>query len=306
MSRPPGEDSMKRVLVVGANSYIGDSFAKYAGKRLNVDIVDSYEGWKAAPFHEYDSILMVAGLAHQKWTRKQQRTNNDMYFAINYDLAVAVARKAKADGVGQFVYLSSMAVFGRTEGAITTETRITPRDADYYGQSKYKAEIALIALFSEDSGLLRYANNDGAGVCIVRPPMVYGPSCPGKFASLLKVAKKLPFIPNVNNRRSMIFIDNLCEFLCLAIEQQISGIFHPHNKEYINTTWLIKAVANAMGKRTRVVPGLGLLIRCMKPFSVSIKTAFGNLYYEKDIAAMPFINDYQLVPAKDSIIRSIL
>jgi len=73
---------MKRVLVVGKNSYIGNSFAKYVAGRLCVDIVDSYEGWKDVPFGEYDCILMVAGLAHQKWNRKQQAANKDKYFAI--------------------------------------------------------------------------------------------------------------------------------------------------------------------------------------------------------------------------------
>jgi len=286
----PDTGALKRVLVVGANSYIGDSFAKYATGRLDVDIVDSHEGWKTVPFHEYDSVLMVAGLAHRKWSRKQQRDNKDMYFAINHDLAVAVAEKAKAGGVGQFIYLSSMAVFGLTEGVITANTEALPRDGDYYGQSKYRAETALAMA--------------DVNLCIVRPPMVYGPGCPGKFATLVKIAGKLPFIPKVNNKRSMIFIDNLSEFLCLAAEHRISGVFHPHNKEYMNTTWLIRAVAKAMGKRRWVMPGLGLVVRWMKPFSATIKTAFGSLYYDEDMTAMPFRDEYQIVSAEESVVRS--
>ena len=287
------EGSAKRVLVVGAGSYIGDSFARYAGGRLEVDIVDSFEGWKSAAFGEYDSVLMVAGLAHQKWNRKQQEANKGLYFAINHELAVAVAEKAKASGVGQFIYLSSMAVFGRVEGVINAGTKVSPRETDYYGLSKYRAEVALASLF------------EPTALCIVRPPMVYGPGCPGKFASLVKVAKKLPFIPRVKNMRSMIFIDNLSEFLCLAVERHISGVFHPHNDVYMNTTWLIKSVARAMGKRRWIVPGLGLIIRCAKPFSAAIKTAFGDLYYDESIAAMPFKEDYQVVSVKESIARSV-
>ncbi|MCL2404193.1 MAG: NAD-dependent epimerase/dehydratase family protein [Defluviitaleaceae bacterium] len=286
--------AVKRVLVVGANSYIGDSFARYARKRLCVDIVDSYEGWKTAQYNEYDSVLMVAGLAHQKWTRKQQEANKDMYNAINSDLAIAVAKKAKAGGVGQFIYLSSMAVYGRAVGAITTNTKVMPKDTDYYGLSKYRAETALASL-----------SQVGTSLCIVRPPMVYGPGCPGKFASLVKVAKVLPFIPFVDNKRSMIFIDNLCEFLCLAIERHISGVFHPHNNEYMNTTLLIKAIAKAMGKRRYVMPGLGLLVRCMMPFSSTAKTAFGSLYYDGNVAAMPFKDDYQVVSIAESVVRSL-
>lgn len=102
----------------------------------------------------------------------------------------------------------------------------------------------------------------------------------------------------------MIFIDNLSEFLCLAIEQRISGTFNPQNKEYMNTTWLIKAAAKAMGKRVWVIPGFG--IRCMKSFSASIKTAFGSLYYDEDMAVMPFDSNYQLVSSKESVARSII
>ena len=285
----------KRVLVVGANSYIGGSFAGYANGRLDVVLVDSYEQWKAAPFHEYDSVVMVAGIAHKKWTRKQQESNKELYFAINRDLAVAVAKKAKAGGVGQFIYLSSMAVYGMAEGVITADTRVQPRDGDYYGQSKYLAELALTSLFE----------NEGAALCIVRPPMVYGPGCPGKFSTLVKVAKKLPFIPRVNNRRSMIFIDNLSEFLCLAVEQNSAGIFSPHNKEYMNTTWLLVAIRKALGKRTWVVPGLGLAVLCLKPFSNAVKTAFGSLYYEEDAAKLPLKGGYQVVPAQESVARSL-
>jgi len=317
--------TLKRVLVVGENSYIGDNFAKYASGRMCVDIVDSYEGWKTVAFCEYDCVLMVAGVAHQKWNRKQQAANKDRYFAINRDLAIAVAEKAKAGGVGQFMYLSSMAVYGRTEGAITANTKVSPRVGDYYGRSKYEAEEALASLFmagqvkphslegdAGGSGLAGdgdrrsgtaecdMSHNMPSALCIVRPPMVYGPDCHGKFATLVKVAKKIPVIPKVNNRRSMIFIDNLCEFLCLAVEERISGVFHPHNKEYMNTTWLIKAVAEAMGKRRLVVPGLGWAIRLAMPFSAAIKTAFGSLYYD-DMATMPFDKDYQVVSAEESV-----
>ncbi|MCL2377761.1 MAG: NAD-dependent epimerase/dehydratase family protein [Defluviitaleaceae bacterium] len=308
-----------RVLVVGAGSYIGDSFARYARGRLHVDVVDSYEGWKAASFHEYDCVLMAAGIAHQRWNRKQQEANKDKYFAVNHELAVAVAKKAKDGGVGQFIYLSSMAVFGRVEGVITAGTKAIPRDGDYYGLSKFMAEAELASLFetgqAEPPSLEGGASEGGGGctvyanrpttLCIVRPPMVYGPGCPGKFAALVKVAKKLPVIPKVNNRRSMIFIDNLCEFLCLAAEHRISGVFHPQNNEHMNTTWLIRAVAEAMGKQPVAVPGLGLIVRLVKPFSAAIQTAFGSLYYDESMMIMPFKDDYQLVSAKESAKRSI-
>jgi len=309
-----GTSILKRVLVIGANSYIGDCFAKYAGGRLNVDIADSREGWKHAPYHEYDSVIMVAGIAHRKWNRKQQKENKDKYFAVNHDLAVAVAEKAKAGGVGQFVYLSSMAVYGLTEGKITASTKAAPRDGDYYGKSKHMAEVSLTALFGERPAMaetLRDGTSEAPSpanypaLCIIRPPMVYGPGCPGKFSTLVRIAKKLPLIPKLTNKRSMIFVDNLSEFMCQAVERNIHGVFCPHNKEYMNTTWLLKAAREAIGKRAWVMPGLGLAVRCLKPFSAAVKTAFGSLYYEENAAISPLLGDYQLVSAEESVARSI-
>ena len=314
-NNPPNPlNGPKRVLVVGANSYIGGSFARYAGGRLCIDIVDSYEGWKAATFHKYDSVLMVAGLAHLKWNRKQQEANKDRYFAVNCDLAVAVAEKARAGGAGQFIYLSSMAVYGLAEGEITADTIALPRARDYYGQSKHRAEMALTSLFGAGTAKTEDAQSvvpvdcssvDTASLCIVRPPMVYGPGCPGKFATLVKIAKKLPLIPNINNRRSMIYADNLSEFLCLAVEKNISGVFAPHNKEYMNTTWLLKAARKAIGKRTWVVPGFSLVVRCLKPFVTALKTAFGSLYYDEEMCMLPSGDNYQPVSAEESILRSL-
>ena len=292
------EAQKKRVLVIGASSYIGDGFAKYAKGRLYVDIVDSYEGWKTAPFEEYDTVLMVAGLAHQKWTRKQRRTNKDLYFAINRDLAVAVAKKAKAGGIKQFIYLSSMAVYGQTEGEISADTKPVPRNSDYYGLSKYQAEEALISVFRAKADKPLHCPDS---LCIIRPPMVYGPGCPGKFSALVKVAKTLPFIPNIKNRRSMIYIDNLSELLCIAAEQGVTGILQPHNKEYVNTAWLLAEVAKVMGNRRWILPGLGLLVKCAMPFSSAAKTAFGCLYYTMDATQMPFDDDYQLVSTHESV-----
>jgi len=280
-------NAKKRVLVVGANSYIGDSFRRYAKGRLFIDVVDSHEEWKTASFDGYDSVLVVAGIAHQK----QTAANKDLYFAINRDLAVDVAKKAKASGVGQFVYLSSMAVYGLLEGEITEDTLPSPREGDYYGQSKYQAENELMALFGMDSCL-----------CIIRPPMVYGPGCPGKFSTLIKVAKILPFIPKINNQRSMIYIDNLSELLCIVVEQVVSGVLKPHNREYMNTTRLLASVLEAMGKKRPILSGFGWLIRLAMWFSPMLKTAFGSLYYTKAAAKMPFNCDYQIASKSDDIL----
>ena len=303
----------KRVLVVGVGSYIGESFAKYAQERFDVDVVDSFKEWTSTPFEGYDSVLMAAGIAHQP----QHDGNRDLYFAINRDLALAVAKKVKVSGVGQFIYLSSMAVYGMTEGAIDAGTEPSPRKNDYYGLSKYQAEKELTRLFhsgeeidnvksdTKSKTTMRNLDTGGelsAGLCIIRPPMVYGPGCPGKFTTLVKVSKVLPFIPKVNNQRSMIYIDNLSELLCIVVDKAVNGVLNPHNQEYMNTTWLLSAV---QGHCRRIVPGMGWLVSCVKPLSAAVRTAFGSLYYTKNAAQMPFDDNYQQVSTEESVERSI-
>jgi len=296
-------EAKKRVLVVGADSYIGDSFAKFAQDRLYVDIVDSYEGWKAASFEAYDSILMVAGLAHKDWTRKERKANKDLYFAINRDLAIAVAEKAIASGVGQFIYLSSMAVYGMLSGIITHDTTPSPRKNDYYGLSKYQAELALGELFfgtcHSGAGVLPKSNTNG--LCIIRPPMVYGPNCPGNFPKLAGLAKGLPIFPDINNRRSMIYIDNLCAFIVHMVENGCSGVYLPQNREYVNTTELVRVIERVQGKRMRTTKLFNPLIFLAQKFSSSVCKLFGSLVYEHSVDE----DVYNVVGFEDSIDLSV-
>jgi len=274
---------MRRVLIFGAGSYIGESFARYANKRMAITMIDSYsDKWKKLSFADFDTVLYAAGIAHVKQTKQ----NRDDYFAINRDLAISVAQKAKAEGVSQFIYLSSMAVYGVKKGKITAHTKINPGKNDYYAQSKQQAEELLLALKTPDFC-----------IAIVRPPMVYGSNCPGKFGTLVKVAKKIPFSPILYNRRSMIFIDNLSAFLVILCQQNFSGVFCPHNAEYICTAWMLSAVARALGRKVVTVPLWGWTLQFFGPFR--------SLYYTSDAARMPFSDNYQIVGLEESIHSSL-
>ncbi|MCL1842344.1 MAG: NAD-dependent epimerase/dehydratase family protein [Defluviitaleaceae bacterium] len=257
-----------KILVVGVGGYIGKNFAEYAAFRKNssftIDMVSSRDNvWALKNFAGYDSVIFAVGIAHRKQTKK----NRHLYFAVNRDLAVSVAEKAKSAGVRQFIYLSSMAVYGKKEGEISAHTIPNPAHNDYYGTSKFQAENALNKLADENFC-----------VAVIRPPLVYGENCPGKYGKLEKLAKYLPIVPDNKNKRSMIYIDNLSEFLCTVIESQKGGIFRPQDSKYTNTALLIKHLRRQKGKKT-VIFGAGLLLRlCMAVFP-PIKTAFGNLYY---------------------------
>ena len=259
---------MKKILITGANSYIGTSFEKYINDNYPgnyvIDTVDMIDGtWRNGSFSGYGCVFHVAGLAHIKETAE----NSHLYFEINRDLAVATAEKAKADGVGQFVFLSSMSVYGMDEGVITKETKPSPVSS--YGKSKLEAEEALAELTSEDFR-----------IATLRPPMVYGKNCRGNFQLMTSLVKKSPIFPAINNRRSMISINNLCEFVHLVIDRELGGLYMPQNKEYVNTTCMARLIAEALGKKTCFSRLCGLAVRIIIPFVSKAKKAFASLTYE--------------------------
>ena len=277
----------KKILIIGENSYIGRSFFRYAdsGKRFEVTAISARDGkWQHADFSQADAVLHCAGIAHVP----QKKSMAGLYFDVNCRLAVDVAEKAKAAGVGQFVFLSSMSVYGQGEGVITPCT--VPMAADLYGGSKLAAEEGLRRLVAP-----------GFDVCMVRPPMVYGAGCKGNFPRLVGLAQRLPVFPDVKNCRSMIYIDNLCEFLCQVIERSEKGVWLPQNAEYVNTAELVRLVARLRGKRvltTRVFnPLIGVARRFVKP----VDKLFGDLVYEKNGDEA----DYNVVGFEDGVRASI-
>lgn len=279
---------MKKILITGANSYIGTSFEDYISKLddYQVDTVDMMDNlWKEQDFSSYDVVFHVAGIAHIKEIPEIE----SLYYEVNRDLVIDVAKKAKNSGVKQFVFLSSMSVYGLTSGIITPNT--VPNPNTYYGKSKLQAEAGL--------QLLR---DDSFKISVLRPPMVYGKNCKGNFQSLIKIAKKVSFFPYVNNQRSMIYIDNLSSFVKKAIDEDLDGIFFPQNKEYVNTSNLEKLIANSMNKKMIIVKSTYPLIMLLRKFIVQADKAFGTLIY-KDTEQFDF--SYNVVNFEETIRKSV-
>src|SRR5690625_4786973 len=162
---------MKKILITGVNSYVGNSLADWLGKEpenYSIDKISMRDGtWKEKDFSIYDVVVHVAGIAHQKETKKNQK----LYFEINRDLACEIAKKSKAECVGYFVFLSSMSVYGLDEGVIDEKTQLNPKSN--YGKSKFQAEKKISALADTTFKL-----------AIIRPPMIYGKGCKGNYKKL--------------------------------------------------------------------------------------------------------------------------
>ena len=260
---------MKKILITGANSYIGTSFEKWVSQypdKYYVDTIDMEDNhWKEKPFKGYDVVFHVAGIAHIKETRK----NTNLYYKVNRDLAYELAQKAKNDGVMQFIFLSSMSVYGIENGTIDKNTPLNPKSN--YGKSKLQAEELIITL-----------EEDAFKVAILRPPIIYGKGCKGNYPRLSNFAQKAPFFPNVKNKRSMIHIDNLCEFVRLLIDGYSRGLFFPQNEEYVCTSEMVKLIAEVHGKKVKMIKLFNPLLRVLKLSTVN--KVFGNLVYEKKMS----------------------
>ena len=288
---------MKKILITGANSYIGVSVEHYLSRwpeQYQVDTVDMVDGsWREKCFRGYDAILHVAGLVHQPQT-KNDPAQAERYDQINHRLAVETAEKAKAEGISQFVFLSSASVYGLNApvGQIVMITRDTPLNpTDNYGISKKHAEESLQKL-----------QDDWFKVAILRPPMIYGKGCRGNYQTMAKLARKLPVFPMVNNQRSMLYIENLAEFIRLVVDDEAEGIFCPQNNEYVNTSDMVNLIAHANGKGMLLLGGFTWALKLLRPLTGIVDKAFGSLCYDFELSRYP--KDYCVKNFQESILET--
>ena len=286
---------MKKILITGANSYIGMSFEKYIRENYPndyiVDTVDMIDGsWRNKEFSGYDSVFHVAGIAHSD-NGKISAEKEKLYRSVNTDLTVETAKKAKTDGVKQFIFMSSAIVYGDSapigkNKIITRDTPVSP--ANCYGDSKVQAENGI-----------RPLNDVNYRIVILRPPMIYGKGSKGNYPLLAKIALKTPVFPMVNNQRSMLYIENLCEFVRLMVENDEQGTFWPQNSEYSNTSELVRLIAEAHGKKVLLVKGFGWALKIMSKATGLVNKAFGSLIY--DMSLSEYKQDYRTSRLIDSI-----
>jgi nucleoside-diphosphate-sugar epimerase len=276
---------MKKILITGKNSYIGESVEKWLLKEMNKYKVDTIDmkgaSWKEKDFSNYDVIFHVAGIAHIKETH----LNSDLYYEVNRDLAYETAKKAKKEGVHQFVFLSSMSVYGVENGIIHKNTPALPKST--YGKSKIEAEK-----------LISNLQDDTFTVTILRPPIVYGYGCKGNYPRLVKIALRTPIFPRVKNKRSMIHINNLSEFIKIVIDNNSQGVYFPQNTEYVNTSELVRLINEIYGNRKIIMTELFNPIIKLLNLPLFNKV-FGDLVYDMDMSSYHY--DYRVLCFEDSI-----
>ncbi len=273
-----------KVLVTGAGSYIGtavrDWLLSFGGHYEVTELSLHGEQWKTHDFSVYDTVFHVAGIAHAD-TGGVSNEQKQLYYKINRDLAVETAKIARAAGVRQFIYMSSMIVYGESARPFTGRRRITsaaaPRPANFYGNSKWQGERGVRRL---ETPFFR--------VCVLRPPMIYGAGSKGNYPALARIAAAAPVFPAVRNERSVLHIDHLCEFVRLMIENEESGVFFPQDGVYADTAELVRLIAKAHGKNIRLSRALVPCVRLASALPGRIgrltDKAFGSFSYAMEMS----------------------
>ena len=234
---------MRKILITGTSSYLGTQIRNYLNDTEYVVNTLSVrdERWQECNFNSYTSIIHCAAIVHSR-----KKILEDAYIQINKTLTYDLAKKAKDEGVRQFIFISSMNVYGMNSGIITSNT--VPKPISFYGKSKLLAEKEILKL-----------EEPNFRIVIIRPPMIYGRGCKGNYSFLEKVSKCLLVIPDYANHRSMLYIDNFCEFIKQTIDKGLNGVFFPQNKEYVSTRDLIEKFRPYMGIKLLRLSGLILL-----------------------------------------------
>ena len=264
-----------------------------------IDAVDTMgDNWKKADYAKYDVVFHVAGIAHVNADPKME----PLYYKVNCNLTIEVAKHAKAAGVRQFIFMSSQIVFHESQSlkaeVLTAETKPVPNG--FYGNSKLQAENGLWNLVkNQKENSTRSQGGNQMKICILRPCMIYGPNAKGNFSRLAKLACKTPVFPEWHNKRSMLYIDNLAEFVKQAIERELEGTFYPQNRELADTVEIVRYFAKEAGHKIWITKLLNPFVWMGSLVLQPINKMFATYYYNPKMSKMEF--DYQLVSFEESL-----
>ena len=243
---------MKKILLTGANGFIGNYFKNNYQNKYDISIFSfTNNDIEKLNLFGKEIIIHLSALVHQ-----MNGASEEEYEKINVAQTINLAQKAKESGIKHFIFMSTIAVYGVEIGMLSENTQCCP--ITDYGKSKYKAECELLQL-----------ENESFKISIIRPPIVNGFEAPGNMKSLIHLVKKVVILPfgKINNRRSMVYIGNLCHLVDTIIQKKESGIFLAADNKPLSTTKLIELIAKELDKKVYLlnIPLFPWLLKKLKP-----------------------------------------
>ena len=230
----------KSIVLTGASGFVGSRFRLLNNEKYLIRTIP----WEELSDDELelDGIEVVVHMA--ALNHRMGQVADEHYVNSNFKLSKTLGEQAKACGVGHFVFLSTVKVYGETNigGKPFTETD-SCHPVDAYGKSKLDAENALKALES-----------DSFKVSIIRSPLVYGPGVKGNMERLIKLAATaypLGF-KGIENERTMVFVDNLIALVDAVINSGQAGVFLAGDDHPISTSDAVSMIRKAMGKNPKL------------------------------------------------------
>ncbi len=242
-----------KMLLTGANGFVGSYFKSNYADKYNIQTFSFLQNdFKSLDVKGLEVVVHLSALVHQMGGAAKKE-----YERINVTQTLDLVRKAKENGVKHFVFMSTVKVYGEeTNVAYSEKSKCEPEDE--YGKSKLKAERELLKLESDEFK-----------VSIIRTPIVYGYGVKANIKHLIRLVQKVPILPlgGIQNRRSMIYVGNLCFFMDVIIEKQIRGVFLVADERAVSTTELIELIAKAVSKKVYLirVPFFEGLLKLVKP-----------------------------------------
>ncbi|QEZ90023.1 UDP-glucose 4-epimerase [Aliarcobacter cibarius] len=242
-----------KLLITGSSGFVGSYFTnKYRNKYEIKTFSFLKDDINTLDCNDVNVVFHLSALVHQ-----MGGASADEYERVNVIQTLELANKAKLNGVKHFVFMSTIKVYGEeTLSRYCENTKCVPEDD--YGKSKLKAEKLLLELESENFK-----------VSIIRTPIVYGYGVKANIKNLVNLLNKISVLPfgNIQNKRSMVYIGNLCHMIDEIIIQQKSGIFLASDDEPLSTSRLIELIAKNLDKKIYLIkiPFFESLLKLVKP-----------------------------------------
>jgi UDP-glucose 4-epimerase len=265
---------MTKILVTGGSGFVGNALLKHSSfssalvigrtkpssdndyVKISLDAATDY----SVLLKGVDVIIHLAARAHVM----DDKSNNPLeeFRFINTHATLNLAAQAAKIGVKRFIFVSTAKVLGeKTSQSIrfTAFDSLCPQDP--YSVSKAEAEM----------GLQKIAQESSMDLVIIRPPLVYGPEVKGNFEKLIRlISLKVPLpLESINNRRSMVSVDNLVDLIakCITAKNAENQVFMVSDDHDLSTPELIRMICRSKGINSKMFSFppilLELFLKCL-------------------------------------------